>query len=263
MPPDSGQDTPREAPAAGASPTATPALAGPSPTTDAAPPAEPAASADGHREPILRRLGLLDSAVPLLAALVGLIALAGAVMVEMRADARTEQLSAEVADLHAGIVQLQQQAAALAKAQDNGTVEGLLALQDRIARLEDAAKQTAAQPASPAIAPLTGTPARPPVDTSGEAAGSSPAATGSTQASTGGDCIPVGIRFMATPNQSYPMCGSKMVVKVDAIGAGTVDIGGSGTIAANSFGTLPGGKCTVTVLSADEAGFAELRVSCS
>jgi hypothetical protein len=212
------------------------------------PPTEPAGPAGPP--PRRRSLGLLDSAVPLLAALVGLIALAGAVLVEMRTDERTRQVAADIAALKGTIAQLRNDTEAVARAQDNGTVEGLLALQDRIARLEEAAKAAAAQPPlAPATLPPTAAPE------SGAAA--TPVTAGPTT-----DCIPVGLRFMAAPNQNYPMCGSGIVLKVGTIGPGTVDFTGTGTVAASGFGTIPGSKCTVMVLSADEAGFAELRVSC-
>lgn len=264
MPPESGKDATPPAAAETAAPPATP-QAGPQTSAGDA-----AAASDRPTAGAARRLALLDRSIPLLAALIGLIALAGAVLVEMRTDDRTRQIAAEMADLRTGIAQLQRQQADLAKAQDNGTVEGLLALQDRIARLEDAARQAAAQPSVPSstdLAPLTTPPTRPPEAATGEATASpAPSGTG-TGASTsagagGGDCIPVGLRFMATPNQTYPLCETKLAVKVGTIGDGTVDITGTGTVAANSFGTIPGSECTVTVYSADPAGFAELRVSC-
>ena len=77
------------------------------------------------------------------------------------------------------------------------------------------------------------------------------------------DCIPLGTRFMVTPNESYPLCQSKAKIEVGSITADTVDIDGAGTVTETGFGTLVGTTCTVMVFSADAEGFAELRVTCT
>jgi hypothetical protein len=221
-----------------------PPPAEPEPVKAEAPPPPAESPADAERVAV-NRPTLLDRLIPVLAALVGLIALAGAVLVEFHANEHTREVSAELNGLKAGIARLEAETAEIAKAQDNGTVEALLALQDRIAKLARAAE------AAPAVAPAPG----------GEAAAAGEAATAGSAAATG-DCIPVGIRFMATPNETYPLCATDMAIKVGMIGDGTVDIAGTGTVAASGFGTIPNSKCTIMVLSADQAGFAEMRVSC-
>lgn len=196
-----------------------------------------------------RRLVLIDRAIPFLAAFVGLIALAGAVVAQMSAEARTRAVTAEIAAVKASVEQLAQQAGLQAPG-DDGTAEGLLALQDRMNRLEAdwQAKQQAAAPAASAAAV-----------TPGDAP--APAAEIDPNLPTT-DCIPLGTRFMVTPNETYPLCQSKQQVRVGAITGDTVEVTGAGTIVETGFGTLAGSDCTVMVFSADPAGFAEMRVTC-
>ena len=73
----------------------------------------------------------------------------------------------------------------------------------------------------------------------------------------------LGTSFMVTPNETYPLCQSKQQVKVGMITNDTVDVAGAGTIVETGFGALAGSNCTVMVFSADAAGFAEMRVSCT
>lgn len=204
-----------------------------------------------------RRLVMIDRIIPLLAAFVGLIALAGAVTVQMGSEGRTQAVSAEIAAMKASLDQLSQQTAALpAAAVDDGTVDGLLALQDRMNRLEidwEAQKElVAALPTAPVDAADPGAlPADQPA---------TPAAIDPDLPTT--DCIPLGTRFMVTPNETYPLCQSRQQVKVGMITGETVEVTGAGTIVETGFGAIVGSTCTVMVFSADAAGFAEMRVTC-
>ncbi|MGN6488072.1 MAG: hypothetical protein ACTHLT_09675 [Devosia sp.] len=195
-----------------------------------------------------RRLVLIDRAIPFLAAFVGLIALAGAVVAQMSAEARTRAVTAEIAAVKASVEQLAQQG--LQAPGDDGTAEGLLALQDRMNRLE-ADWQARQQTGAPAASAVTATPA----DAPAQAAAIDPNLPTT-------DCIPLGTRFMVTPNETYPLCQSKQQVRVGAITGDTVEVTGAGTIVETGFGTLAGSDCTVMVFSADPAGFAEMRVTC-
>ena len=56
---------------------------------------------------------------------------------------------------------------------------------------------------------------------------------------------------------------SREQVQVGMITADTVDVVGAGTIVETGFGALAGTTCTIMVFSADSAGFAEMRVSCT
>ena len=195
-----------------------------------------------------RRLVLIDRAIPFLAAFVGLIALAGAVVAQLSAEARTRAVTAEIAAVKASVEQLAQQG--LQAPGDDGTAEGLLALQDRMTRLE-ADWQARQQAGAPAASAVTATPA----DAPAQAAAIDPNLPTT-------DCIPLGTRFMVTPNETYPLCQSKQQVRVGAITGDTVEVTGAGTIVETGFGTLAGSDCTVMVFSADPAGFAEMRVTC-
>lgn len=197
-----------------------------------------------------RRLVLIDRLIPFLAAVVGLVALAGAVAVQLNADAKTSAVTAAMADLRASVDQLSKRTDELGAVADNGTAAGLLALQDRMVKLEgEWTNQQAAAAATPA--PLA----------FGQAAPAATAAIDPNLPTT--DCIPLGTRFMVTPNESYPICQSTTVVKVGMITADTVSIEGVGQVVATGFGNIIGTKCTAMVLSADAAGFAEMRVTCT
>ncbi len=203
-----------------------------------------------------RRLVLIDRVIPFLAAFVGLIALAGAVTAQLSAEARTQAVATEIAAMRSSIDALAQGTAALpAPAADDGTAEGLLALQDRMARLESdwqVQKDLALTlPTSPADDP-----AATPADGPAQAAAIDPDLPTT-------DCIPLGTRFMVTPNETYPLCQSREQVQVGMITADTVDVIGAGTIVETGFGALAGTTCTIMVFSADAAGFAEMRVSCT
>lgn len=205
-----------------------------------------------------RRLVLIDRVIPFLAAFVGLIALAGAVTAQMSAESRTQAVSAEIASVKASIDQLVQGTAVLPApaAADDGTAAGLLALQDRMNKLEtdwQAQKQLAASlPAAPAAVD----PAAAPTDQPPQQAAIDPKLPTT-------DCIPLGTRFMVTPNETYPLCQSKQKVQVGMITGDTVEVIGAGSIVETGFGALAGSTCTVMVFSADAAGFAEMRVSCT
>ena len=98
-----------------------------------------------------RRLVLTDRIIPFLAAGVGLVALAGAVLVQVNADARTRYIAGEMAGLRASIDQLAAETKALAAPSNDGTIEAMLALQDRMNRLEE---EWAERPAETASAPI-------------------------------------------------------------------------------------------------------------
>lgn len=199
-----------------------------------------------------RRLVLIDRLIPFLAAIVGLVALAGAVAVQLNTDAKTKAVTEAVVALRASVDELgkRAEAAAAVAPVDDGTAAGLLALQDRMVKIEGEwmALQTAAA-AAPAALPGA-------VEASAETAEIDPNLPTS-------DCIPLGTRFMVTPGESYPICQSKAVVKTGAITADTVSIEGIGQVVETGFGSLAGTSCTVMVFSADESGFAEMRVTCT
>ncbi len=194
-----------------------------------------------------RRLVMIDRLIPFLAAFVGLIALAGSVAVQMQAEARTRSVVEELVEIRAGLEQMAARTEALATPVDDGTAAGLLALQDRMVRIEAEFEAVRTAAASPATAPVA----------AGEAAATVDPSLPTT------DCIPLGTRFMVTPGETVPICQSRARVKVGGITADSVDIEGAGPIVETGFGTLVGTTCTVMVFSADIEGFAELRVTCT
>ena len=196
-----------------------------------------------------RRMVLIDRVIPFLAAGVGLIALAGAVTVQMNADGRNAALMSEIAELRDMIEQIGVRTEALAMAQDDGTAAGLLALQDRMVGLEAQVATAVATAPAPSAAE------------SGAEVVATVAEIDPNLPTT--DCIPLGTRFVALPNESYPMCQSTTVLKVGAITGETVMVEGAGPIVETGFGKIVGTECTVMVFSADLEGFAEMRVNCS
>ena len=193
-----------------------------------------------------RRLVLIDRLIPFLAAIVGLVALAGAVAVQLNTDMKTKAVTDGLAELRTSVDELGKRAATPV---DDGTAAGLLALQDRMVKLESewTARQAAAA-AAPATVP-------------GTAETTATAEIDPSLPTT--DCIPLGTRFMVTPGETYPLCQSKAVIKTGMITADTVTIDGVGQVVETGFGTIAGTSCTVMVFSADEAGFAEVRVTCT
>jgi hypothetical protein len=169
---------------------------------------------------------------------------------------------------------VQTAAPAAAAKPDPGVADALLALQDRIAVLEQTSKSQAAElgAARSQIAALPSQQptqvaavdpsALPPVSAASSApAGATPAAVvadGPTK-----DCIPLGTRFMGAAGDSFPICKTKMVIKVVGVSDGLATIGGAGDVAQGGTGSLDKG-CNVAVFSADLAsGYAEMRVTCT
>lgn len=199
-----------------------------------------------------RRLVMIDRLIPFLAAIVGLVALAGAVAVQINTDSKTGAVTAQIAELRGSVDALSNRADVVATPVADGTAEGLLALQDRMNKLEgEWTEQKSAVAAAPAAA----------VPADGASATVEVAKVDPNLPTT--DCIPLGTRFMVTPNESFPMCQSKAVVKTGAITGDTVYVDGPGAVVETGFGNLPGTSCTIMVFSADEAGFGEVRVTCT
>lgn len=202
-----------------------------------------------------RRLVVTERVIPFLAAFVGLLALAGAVIVQIDARQRAELVSQELASVRLSLDLLSQRTDAVASAADDGAAEGLLALQDRMDRLEDGWMNqpppvAAAAPPEEGAAVAAGDPA----------AVATPAEIDPDLPTT--DCIPAGTRFMGVAGESYAICQTPAVVKVSAITGDSVVVDGAGVITEAASGSLSGTSCTLTVFSADVEGFAEMRVNC-
>ena len=286
----------------------------------------------------------MDRVISLLAALVGLIALGGAILVHTNGDAQRSEMASQIAQLKVSVDLLSQQTAgarpaatapaapsipsaeppiseyvaaetpssssaaapssasssalpapppllvasapsaasseqpssssvapssssAASSAEPDGQIAEVKALQDRIASLEQAiadqaSQLDAAKAAQSAAPPSSASSPQVAAIAPGDAAapgGANPAAIDASGPTK--DCIPIGTRFMATTGDNFPICKTKVVVKVAAVSDGFATINGAGDIATGGSGTLPKG-CNVMVFSADDSGYAELRVSC-
>ena len=214
----------------------------------------------------------MDRLIALLAALVGLIALGGALLVHNSATAVMERQASEIAQLKASLTLINQQQPATSSqseskpsAGDDGTEDALLALQSRIVTLENtimtqASELAETREALASLPPVSSPAAQVAITSEQPSSSDAPAALSADGPTT--DCIPLGTRFMAQAGDSFPICKTKVVVEVSAVTETSALITGAGPIAAGGFANLPAQGCTLMVFSADTSGFAEMRVSC-
>jgi len=218
----------------------------------------------------------MDRVISLLAALVGLIALAGAVLVATNGDLERRELATQIAQLKTGMALSNQRApdatpsSTLAPAIDD-MASSIKQLEARIGTLEATiASQASALAAAPAVSSSS-------ASSSGSASGdensvamlqpsempsqvANPAAISADGPTK--DCIPLGTRFMAKAGDNFPICKTKVVVKVAGVSDGLATLIGAGDIAAGATVPLSVAGCQAMVISADLSGYAELRVTC-
>jgi len=218
----------------------------------------------------------MDRLIALLAALVGLIALGGALLVHNSATATMQRQATEIAELREALAATPAGEAApranpvAALQPDTRTADTIAALERRIASLEtttssQATELAAARAALDARADAAlSEPAPAPVTEVAEAEQPKSSATPAALTADGPttDCIPLGTRFMSQTGDSFPICKTGVVINVSAVSEGTAVVEGAGPVAAGGFAQLPAQGCTVMVFTADSAGFAEMRVSC-
>ncbi len=212
----------------------------------------------------------MDRLIALLAALVGLIALGGALLVHNNATATMQRQATEIAALRdalASAAPVAAQTTAPAAAEpDTSTAETIAALEGRIAALEQTTNTQATELAAARAALETRPAETPSAAVTDVAAAEQPASSDRPAAySEDGpttDCIPLGTRFMSQSGDSFPICKTSVVVNVSAVSEGSAIVEGAGAVAAGGFASLPVQGCTVMVFTADAAGFAEMRVSC-
>jgi outer membrane murein-binding lipoprotein Lpp len=205
----------------------------------------------------------MDRVIPFLAAFVGLVALGGAVLVQLTSDARTQRLAQEMAELRTAVDALAERTDAVAAdipapvpvVSNDGTIDALLALQDRMNSLEQGwAESQVAAPAPAAVGDASSAPFS-------ASAGSGPAAIDPSWPTE--NCIPLGTRFMASTGEELAICQTPVVVKVSAITADNVLVDGTGVINETGSKPIPGSNCSLMVFTAEAEGFAELRVACN
>ena len=217
----------------------------------------------------------MDRLIALLSALVGLIALGGALLVHNSATANMQRQATEIAALKDAVASAEPVAIPAAvesapsrPAENTETVETIAALERRIASLEQtsntqAIELAAARAALDARADLTIS--APVTEVAIVEPGPAPTSETASALAAGGpttDCIPLGTRFMAQSGDSFPICKTQVVIDVSAVTDGSAIVTGAGPIAAGGFGNLPVQGCTLMVFTADTSGFAEMRVSC-
>lgn len=182
-------------------------------------------------------------------AVVGLIALIATMVVQYETQQRFQAISIEMDNIRVNIDRAATEArearadAELAAAPiDDGSIDAILALQERIEALESSPRASAAPPST--------------------------ALTGEQQALAAGlegpseDCIPLGTRFMAQTGDTIAICYTPVEVRVTNITGDTATVNNAGTVVENGISPIQGTPCSVMLLSADLEGFAELRVSC-
>ncbi len=202
-----------------------------------------------------RRGSWADMVLPLLAALVGLIALGGAIYLDQQNQLRLSAMSAEIAALRGALAQAPQ----TQQPTNDGTVDALLALQSRIAALE-----ASSTPAAPMTAPDADAPQ---ADAVAAATGEGVETTGSigeTRLADGPttDCIPIGTRFVAIPGDKYPICRTTETIGVKDVSLEGVLLTSGKLIGAGETASLRFGNCALNVLTADD-GFADMKVTCT
>lgn len=206
-----------------------------------------------------RRLTVINRLIPFLSAGIALAALAALLASQALLQGDQHGLSSELAQLRDAVAAVSAEDKAARPTEADTGSAALAALAARIDQLEVRLQQQA-------LAPVT-TSAAAPADASAPAAASGDGAAPATYADVADeptkDCIPVGTRFMVTPRETYPICRSKVVVKVGEITDDSVEVAGAGPVVETGFGNLPGTKCTVLVFSADIEGFGEMRVNCT
>jgi hypothetical protein len=263
----------------------------------------------------------MDRVISLLAALVGLIALGGAILVHVNADAERGVLAAQIADIRTSLrtgaaLPAEPSVAEIASASSSVASEvsaapaseamstlaaaepsqsslidpaaEISSLEMRVAELERenasqasalalAEGSTVASEASSSAPPsssvsgvssvaILGADALAPSSLlSPSSAPESSASSASLAAASGpgGDCIPLGTRFVGKAGDKFAICHSKLEVKILGVSDGQAIVEGAGPIAAGGFGNLTGNAgCTVMVFTADVTGYADLRVTC-
>jgi hypothetical protein len=221
----------------------------------------------------------VEGMIAYLAAGVALIALGGAIILDQQNRVRLTEISDRVAALKSALDALpvtMKGSATLAEAApqaNDGTIEALLALQKRIAALEQTARAAAVPVAPTAVAALPGAGATAGIDpgTTGAIAptpGDEPAEpgfAGKTKLADGPttDCIPIGTRFVAMAGDSYPICRTPAVVKIKSVTMEGVLLSSGKMVLAGETDTVGFGTCALNVVTTDGDGFADLKVTCT
>jgi hypothetical protein len=195
-----------------------------------------------------RLAGVMDRLLLFTTAIVGIISLIATMVVQYETQQRFQRVEIEMDNIRVNIDRAATEAReALAAAQsasvpvDDGSIDAILALQDRIAALEKGG----------VITPST----------CNQVTGDQQAIAAGLEGPTK-DCIPLGTRFMTQIGDKFPICHTPITIDVVSITADAATIHNAGTVVEGAANGIEGTPCQVTVFSADVEGFAEMRVSC-
>ena len=170
--------------------------------------------------------------------LVGVAALGAAAWVYTDTQREIMRLSTELAQIRVSLELFNQRVAGAPPAE---TDTDLTDIANRLAILEENWRTAPAAPPAPAAA-----------------------APASTSDAAGGDCLPVGTRFLVTSGDSYPVCGQGAAVEVASVDDGFITLADGTVIAAGGTFPLAGTGCMLGLVNAgpELGGYAEIRVTC-
>ena len=199
-------------------------------------------------EPVvaLRSTGLpLSNLVSMAVGVIGLAALGASAWVYAETQRDIRRVSTDIAQIRVSLELFgRQQGAGSSVASDDGA---LLDLSNRLAVLEAEQRMGGA---ATALSSLPGL----------------PSATAETPTiATGGDCLPVGMRFMVSAGDVYPVCGTSGTVGIAAVDDGYITLSDGTIIARGGTVGLPNTQCMLGVVPSDGGGvsdYAEIRVVC-
>lgn len=193
----------------------------------------------------------------LLAIVLGLVAIAGSYGLWNDYRGEFRRMSSELAEMKVSLQLLTQRApapasapAAAAAPASDGQADQIADLKNRIAILENVWR-------NPPAGGVNGQGSVPLSDTANALGGGTPPGGPTT------DCIPLGTRFLLTPNDTYPVCQTKENLTLLTAGNGTALLQDLGTLAEGGIAKLGATNCRVSLLSViTDGGFAEVRVTC-
>ncbi|MBS3850047.1 hypothetical protein KD146_15200 [Devosia sp. BSSL-BM10] len=187
----------------------------------------------------------MSNLVSMAVGVIGLAALGASAWVYAETQRDIRRVSTDIAQIRVSLELFgRQQGAGSSAASDDGA---LLDLSNRLAVLEAEQRMGGA---ATALSSLPGL----------------PSATAETPTiATGGDCLPVGMRFMVSAGDVYPVCGTSGTVGIAAVDDGYITLSDGTIIARGGTVGLPNTQCMLGVVPSDGGGvsdYAEIRVVC-
>lgn len=197
--------------------------------------------------PARRRLQL-GRLAPLAVGLIGLVALGTTAWVYAETQREIRRISNDIAQIRVSLELYGRQQAGSgepAAADSADSAARLLDLSNRLALLEANQRNGSTVPQASALPAL-------------------PAPAGGAVA-TGGDCLPVGMRFMVAAGDNYAVCGTTAKIAIAAIDNGYITLADGTVIAEGGTINLADSECMLGVMPGEGdglSGYAEIRVAC-